>query len=457
MPDGDRLDDIFGAYDVRGVVGDDLDSSVALRLGRAYADHLAPRGGGRFLVGHDVRTSSPALAEAVSVGMRLGGHSVTHLGLAATPLVYWAGAEGRFDGSVAVTASHLPPEHNGFKLCRRDAIPLSSEDGLPDILAAMRAGPPTASTLPVDDELRRAHVLDHYVARLRAHLRPARRVRVVVDAGGGAGGLDTERLLDSVADVDAFLLDAHPDGRFSGRSPNPLDVGATDRLAATVLAHGADLGVAYDGDADRAVAVDETGARLAPDALGALLAVHLLERHPGAVVLYDLRASRALAEDVAAAGGLARRTRVGHAFVKPAMRAADAVFAAELSGHYYYRDLHTTDSGLRSLIELIDLVAAADRPLSELAAPFDRYPTSGEINVAAPSAAAASEVLAALAGRFPGTAVDHLDGVSLDADDWWANVRASHTEPVLRVNVGATTDEVLHARLPEVLDAVGAS
>lgn len=451
-----RLDRIFGAYDIRGVVGDDLDSVVARRIGRAYGDHLCPGGGGRFLIGHDGRLSSAGLAEAFSVGLREGGHRVTHIGLAPTPMVYWVGAEGRFDGSVTVTASHLPPAHNGFKLCRRDARPLSVDDGLPAIEAAVAAPEPPPAP-EISEELGQQRPVAHYAARLGEHLRPARPVRIAVDAGNGVGGLDTEVLLAGRDDVDVLAVGYHPDGRFPNRSANPLDDGATDRLAALVVANGCDLGLAYDGDADRAVAVDETGRRVPPDALGGLLALHLLARHPGSTVAYDLRASRAVPEAITAAGGHPVRSRVGHAFMKPAMRHADAVFGAELSGHYYYRDLHYTDSAIRTLIELVNVVAAADQPLSALAEPFGRYPLSGEVNrrVANPAA-----VVAALADAYAGSPQDHLDGLSVDEDDWWFNVRASNTEPLVRVNVGALDGATLAARQADVLaqvDAAGAA
>ena len=448
----DHLDQIFGAYDIRGVVGENLDSPTARRIARAYGDHVTPDRPGRYLVGHDARLTSPALAEAVSVGLREGGHHVVHLGQATTPMTYWVGAEEGFDGSVTVTASHLPPEHNGMKLCRDDAKPLSVEDGLPEIEAAVRRAlvegdPPPAS--PTDEVTGRIDRMEVYVAALRRFLAPSRPLRIAVDASCGVGGVDTERLLSPVdpvasAGLEVWFLNTAPDGRFPAHSGNPLDEDATTELSALVVERGLDLGVAYDGDADRLVAVDETGARLGPGTLGGLLALRLLEGAPGATVLYDLRASRALPEVIAAHGGVPQRTRVGHAIIKPAMRAADAVFAAELSGHYYYCDLHVTDSGLRSLIELVNLVAASDRPLSVLRRPFDVYPTAAEANREVADRAA---VLAGLEAAYvaDGLTVEHLDGLSVDGDDWWANVRASNTEPVIRVNVGATTADRLAA------------
>ncbi len=458
----DRLEEIFGAYDIRGVVGENLDTPTVRRIARAYGDFVASDHPGRFLVGHDARLTSVALSEAVSVGLREGGHHVVHLGLATTPMTYWVGAEGGFDGSVTVTASHLPPEHNGLKLCADDAKPLSVEHGLPEIQAAVRRAltdgdPPPAPV--VDERTGRIDRLEPYVAALRAHLRPARPLRIAVDASCGVGGVDTERLFATVdpaesADVEVWFLNTTPDGRFPAHSGNPLDESATASLSQLVVDRGLDLGVAYDGDADRLVAVDETGDRLGPGTLGGLLALRMLEGAPGATVLYDLRASRALPEVITAHGGVPQRTRVGHAIIKPAMRAVDAVFAAELSGHYYYRDLHVTDSGLRSLLELVNLVAAADAPLSALRAPFDVYPTAAEANRRVTDRAA---VLAGLEAAYADARLDHLDGLSIDGPDWWCNVRASNTEPVIRVNIGATTQARLdeeQARLWERIDAL---
>lgn len=382
--------------------------------------------------------------------MREGGHHVVHLGLATTPMTYWVGAEDGFDGSITITASHLPPEHNGLKLCAEDARPLSVENGLPEIEAAVRAAstdgdpPPAAS---VDERVSRTQRLDHYVEALRAHLRPARPLRIAVDASCGVGGVDAERLFapnDPAASggVEAWFLNTKPDGRFPAHSGNPLDESATVALSQLVVDRGLDFGVAFDGDADRAVAVDETGARLGPGTLGGLLALRLLENAPGATVLYDLRASRALPEVISAHGGRPERTRVGHAIIKPAMRAAGAAFAAELSGHYYYRDLHFTDSGLRSLIELVNLVAAADQPLSALRRPFDVYPTAPERNERVGDRLAVLQGLEATY-REAGATIDLLDGLSVDGPDWWCNVRGSNTEPVIRINIGATSQSRL--------------
>ncbi len=435
----DRYTRIFGAYDIRGIVGDDLDSITVMEIACAYGDYLCPQEPGSFLIGHDGRWSSPALAEAVSVGLRESGHQVTHMGLSSTPMVYWYGAEGGFDGSVAISASHLPANYNGLKFCQRDALPLSGEHGLPEIEAMVRNRPKQPGR-PSSELLAFASPLGQYVARIRSRLKPVRPLRIAVDAGNGMGGIGTEALFSPFDTVELWRLSFHPDGKFSERSPNPLDPGALDHLSEMVRKRKLDFGLALDGDADRAVAVNEQSEMVPPDALGGLIAMHFLKENPGAVILHDLRTSRAVAEEIEAAGGRPIRSRVGHAFIKRAMREHSAVFAMELSGHYYYSDLHYTDNGLRTLVELINIISAEDKPLSELVKPFQRYPTSGEINLKVTDR---KRVLEALEAKYQDGRIDHLDGLSVDYPNWWFNARASHTELVLRLNVGATSQALL--------------
>ena len=435
----DRYTRVFGAYDIRGIVGDDLDSATIIAIARAFGDYLCPKEPGSFLIGHDGRWSSPALAEAVSIGLRESGHRVTHIGLSSTPMVYWYGAEGDFDGSIAISASHLPANYNGLKLCQRDALPLSGEHGLPEI-EAMSRKIPKQSGRPSSELLAFASPMGQYIARIRSRLKPARLLKIAVDAGNGMGGISTEALFSPFDAVELWRLSFHPDGYFSGRSPNPLAEGALDRLSETVRKRRLDFGFAFDGDADRAVAVNEQGEMVPPDGMGGLIAMHFLKENPGAVILHDLRTSRAVAELIEAAGGKAVRSRVGHAFIKRAMREHSAVFAMELSGHYYYSDLHYTDNGLRTLVELINIASADDKPLSELIRPFQRYPTSGEINL---KVADQERVLTALESKYGEGRIDHLDGLSVDYPDWWFNARSSHTESILRVNIGATNKTLL--------------
>ena len=443
-----RYTKIFGAYDIRGIVGEDLDSPMVRTIAGAYGDYLCPDQPGYFVIGHDSRWSSPALAEAASVGLRESGHNVTHMGFASTPMVYWYGAEGGFDGSIAVTASHLPQQYNGLKLCQRDALPLSSEHGLSEISAMLHRQPEHKEC---NDLLQQASPLALYVARMRDFLKPEKSIKVAVDAGNGVGSIAAEALLFVVDQVQLWRLGFHPDGYFRERSPNPLTEGALDRLSGMVKRERLDFGVAFDGDADRVVAVDETGVMVPPDAVGGLIGLQILRQNSGATILRDLRASRAFPEEIKTAGGYPVRTRVGHAFIKRAMRQQKALFAMELSGHYYYADLHYIDSGLRTLVELVNIVSSTDKPLSRLIEPFLRYPTSGEINL---KVADRDKAILALEKKYQNGQIDYLDGLSVDYDDWWFNARPSNTEPLLRVNIGAISKRLLDEKRGELLEQI---
>jgi phosphomannomutase len=443
-----RYTKIFGAYDIRGVVGKDLDSPMVRAITGAYGDYLCPDQPGHFVIGHDARWSSTALVEAASVGLRESGHSVTHMGLASTPMVYWYGAEGGFDGSIAVTASHLPQQYNGLKLCQRDALPLSGEHGLSEILAMLQRRPQRREC---NELLRQASPLPLYIAKMREFLKPEKSIRVGVDAGNGVGSIAAEALLSALGQVQLWRLGFHPDGYFRERSPNPLTEGALDRLSEMVKKEGLDFGVAFDGDADRMVAIDETGVMVPPDAVGGLIGLHLLRKNAGAKILHDLRTSRAFPEEIRATGGYPVRSRVGHAFIKRAMHQQKALFAMELSGHYYYADLHYTDNALRTLVELMNIVSSTGQQLSRLIKPFLRYPTSGEINL---EVADRDKAIIALESKYRSGQIDHLDGLSVDYSDWWFNARPSHTEPLLRLNIGATSKVLLGEKRSELLEQI---
>jgi phosphomannomutase len=441
---------IFGAYDIRGVVGEELDSHMVRTIAGTYGDYLCRKNSGHFVIGHDGRWSSSALAEAASVGLRERGHKVTQIGLASTPMVYWYGAEGDFDGSIAVSASHLPPQYNGLKLCQRDALPLSNEHGLNEIAATLRRvhRPPRR---PGDEMLRQTSPLPLYIAKIKESLRPDKPVKIAVDAGNGVGSIAADALLSLFDTVQLWRIGFYLDGYFRERSPNPLDKGALDRLSTMVKEQRLDFGVAFDGDADRVIVLDENGDMVPPDATGGLIGINLLRKHPGSTILHDLRASRALPEEIKEAGGHPVRTRVGHAFIKRAMREQQAQFAMELSGHYYYADLHYTDNGLRTLVELINIASASDRQLSHLIRPFLRYPTSGEINIKVQSR---EKTMTSIEDKYRDGRIDHMDGLSVDYPDWWFNVRPSHTEPLLRLNVGAKTKTLLDKRRAKLLSQI---
>ena len=444
----DNYKKIFHAYDIRGVVGKDLNSPIVRAIAYAYGKYLCPDKAGRFVIGYDARWSSPALAEAMSVGLREAGHQVTQIGLASTSLVYWYGAEGDFDGSAAVTASHLPPNYNGLKLCGSDAVPLSSEDGLTEILNILLKVSYQADVMS-NESLLHVSPLPLYAAFLKQRLKPARKLRIAVDAGNSMGGIETEAVFSYSDMVEIWPIGFHPDAKFPSRPSNPLEEGALDQLRQVVLRNNLSFGLAFDGDADRAVAVDEKGAIVQADALGGLIARYLLKQHPGATILHDLRISRAFTEELQASGAKTVRSRVGHAFIKHAMRRHNAIFAAELSGHYYYADLYFTDNGLRTLIELVNVLSAEDKPFSELIKPFQRYPVTGEMNIKVRDW---GKLLDELEKKYQDGHVDFLDGISADYSDWWFNIRPSNTEPVVRVNIGAINDKILDAKRSFLLE-----
>jgi phosphomannomutase len=446
----DWFDKIFGAYDIRGVVGEGLDTPQVIDIARAYGEYLCPEKTGRFVIGHDDRWSSAAFAEAASVGLRRSGHKVTHIGVSSTPMVYWYGAERGFDGSITISASHLGPNYNGLKLCASDALPLSDDHGLDEIKAILRA-PQKTNDRTCNERVTYASPLLEYASEIRHFLRPGRALRVAVDAGNGMGGLETEAILAPFEGIDLWRINFHPDSKFPVRPSNPFIEGALDGLISVVKKNSLDFGVAFDGDADRAIVMDEQGKMAPPDALGGLIAIHFLKKNHGANILHDLRVSRALPELIKTAGGHPARSRVGHAFIKRAMREHNAVFAMELSGHYYYADLHYTDNGPRTLVELINIVSTEDKPLSELLKPFESYPTSGEINL---NVADRNKVLAGLLELYRDAHTDHLDGLSVDYPDWWFNARLSHTEPLIRVNIGATSRNLLEEKRKSLIGAI---
>jgi phosphomannomutase len=436
---------VFKAYDIRGLVPQELNEALARRIGRALGEFLSAR---RIVVGHDMRASSLPLREALTQGLREADVSVTHIGLCTTPTSYFADVVGGYDGSVMITASHNPAQYNGLKMCREMAIPLSGDTGIATLEAMVGAtvGPPGSAEGGLDDR----DMTEDYVNHLLSFVVPGRRLRIVVDCGNGMGGLLCPRLLPRLdLDVDAMYWEL--DGRFPNHEANPLDEANTRDLQRRVRQIGADLGVAFDGDADRVMFVDGLGERVSADLVTALIARSVLERQPGSKILYDLRSSRIVSETVRAAGGVPVRCRVGHAFIKQQMRQQSAAFAGELSGHYYFRDNHFVDCGFFALIQVLNLLAASPRSFAELVGPLRKYAASGEVNsrVADPPA-----VLEALAKRYSDGHQSHLDGLSVDYADWWFNVRLSNTEPLVRLNLEATSARELERRRGEILEVI---
>ncbi len=442
---------IFKAYDIRGVVPDDLDHNKAYAIGRAIGAWL---GEGPIAVGRDARVHSPEIAGALVDGIRDEGIDVQDLGLVATPMLYFGVDQLGSAAGVMVTASHNPGEYNGFKICRAHAVPVGEDSGLKEIEALVESrakAPAAASRGSISDHDVIEGYRDHALA-VGEHRPP---LKVAIDCGNGMASVGLRPVLDGLP-IDVVELYFEPDGTFPNHEADPLKVENLKDVAEAVRREGADLGVAFDGDGDRAVFVDGTGEPVSADLATALIARRMLSREPGARVLYDLRSSRVVAEEVERAGGVAGMCRVGHSFVKAQMREEGAIFAGELSGHLYFRfskDL-IADDGTAALVALLDVLGAEGRSLAELVAPLRCYSASGEINR---RVADTDHVIETIAGEYAeAPETSRLDGLLVRYPTWWFNIRASNTEPVLRLNLEADTAEEMERRRDEILGRIEA-
>ncbi|MFA9445104.1 phosphomannomutase/phosphoglucomutase [Egicoccus sp. AB-alg6-2] len=445
------LDAVVKAYDVRGLVGEQLDADFARAFGAATAEVLLPEGG-RLVVGYDMRPSSPGLAHAFADGVNSRGVDVVDIGLASTDQLYYA--SGVLDAAGAMfTASHNPAAYNGIKLCRPGAVPVAIDTGLGDIrdlAVAVDGLPPAEPGRRSEDDL-----TDRFAAHVRSFVDTAalREVSVVVDAGNGMAGHVWPAVVDGLP-IRTTPLFFELDGSFPNHPANPLEPENLRDLQAEVRRGGHALGLAFDGDADRVFAVDEEGRPVSSSLIGAVVADRLLARHPGATVLYNLICSRTVPETIEAAGGRAVRTRVGHSFIKRRMAETDAVYAVEHSGHYYFRDNFRADSGVIAALVLLEAVADAGAPLSQVVAPYDRYAASGELNYeVADQQAALQRVADAFADRGR---CDTEDGLTVVTAGGWFNLRPSNTEPLLRLNVEADDADAM-ARLRDEVAALATS
>ena len=426
--DLDNLAAVFKAYDVRGIVPDQIDDDLARRVGNAFvvvteADHV--------VVGHDMRPSSPGMSRAFAEGAAEAGADVTIIGLASTDELYFASGWLERPGAM-FTASHNPAQYNGIKMCRAFASPIGRESGLVEIRDLAGAG--VTRTADVPGSISEQDLLADYAAYLLA-LAPVRGrpLRVVVDAGSGMAGLTAPAVLGQL-DVELVDLYFDLDGSFPHHEANPIDPANLVDLQAKVRETGADIGLAFDGDADRCFLVDERGALVSPSVLTALIAARELIRDPGATIIHNLITSRGVPEIVRELGGKPVRTRVGHSYIKARMAETGAVFGGEHSGHFYFRDFWRADSGMLAALHALAALAESDLPVSELLRPFSRHVASGEINTEVLDQQAVLDELEQTWRGRDGVEVDHLDGLTVNHADWWFNVRASNTEPLLRLN-----------------------
>jgi phosphomannomutase len=439
---------VFKAYDVRGLYGSDLDEAGAYAIGRAFVEQFEPA---RIAVGRDMRLSSPAMAAAVIEGAADAGADVLDVGLVGTEMVYFTVGDRGLDGGIMVTASHNPKQYTGMKIVRAGALPVGGESGLLDVRDRAVAG---FGEVGKRGEVVEEDVYPAFVAKVLSFvdadaLRP---LRVVIDAANGMAGTMLPPVLDRLP-VDAVRCHFEPDGSFPNHEPNPLLPENREFIVARTRAEGADLGVAYDGDADRCFFVDDTGEFVPGDFVTALLAEVMLEKEPGGKVIYDVRASWAVPEAISQAGGEPLVNRVGHAYIKHRMRKEGAVFGGEVSAHYYFRDFSQADSGVLPFLLMLELISKRGRKLSEILAPYrSRYFITGEINSTVTDVAAKLLELQEHFGRQG--RVSHLDGVSVDTDDWHFNVRPSNTEPLLRLNLEARSQELMERKRDEVLAVI---
>jgi phosphomannomutase len=444
------LSAVFKAYDIRGLVGEQLDNDLVREVGAAFARLV---GGPAVVVGHDMRDSSPVLAGAFAEGVAREGVDVINIGLASTDMLYFASGELNLPGAM-FTASHNPAAYNGIKMCRAGAAPVGLETGLADIQRDVEQGLPESGATPGQVEDR--NMLDAYAAYLNklVDLKGIRPLRVVVDAGNGMGGYTVPTVLAGLP-IEVTPMYFELDGSFPNHEANPLNPDNIVDLQAKVREVGADMGLAFDGDADRCFVVDENGDPVSPSSVTAMVASRELAKEPGATVIYNLITSKAVPEIVTERGGVPVRTRVGHSFIKQEMATTGAIFGGEHSAHYYFRDFWRADTGMLAALHVLAALGGQDQPLSRLTAEYARYAASGEINSTVDDQHARMQAVKDAYARRDGVTIDELDGLTVELPGGaWFNLRPSNTEPLLRLNVEAPDAGAVSALRDEVLGLV---
>ena len=444
--------DIFKAYDVRGLYPSEINEGVANLIGRGLAAYLRVPS---IAVSRDMRLSSPALAAAFIEGVRSQGTDVIDYGMMGTDMLYFAVVRDGLGGGAQITASHNPKQYNGVKMVRAEALPLSGDAGIGDIrdmIAADRLPPPAARP----GALSNRSVVSDYVEKVMSFVDATviKPFSVVLDAGSGMAGLVAPAMFDRLP-CKTTKLCFTIDGNFPTHEANPLIEENRLDITAEVISQKADIGIAWDGDADRCFFIDGSGEFISGDFVTALLAEAFLLKYPGSTIVYDLRASHAVKDMVTQYGGRALMNRVGHAFIKQRMRDEDAVFGGEVTGHYYFRDFYYADNGLIPALLMLELMSKKNKSLHELLQPFrERYFISGEINTKLASMQDVPKKLAAIEARYTDATIARMDGVSVDYPDWHFNVRPSNTEPLLRLNLEAGSPEMMERKRDEVLELI---
>ena len=443
------LDKIFKAYDVRGIVPDELDESVAEAVGAAFVRLTGTK---TLVTLHDMRASSGPLSEALGRGAASQGADVIHGGLGSTDMAYYASGSLDVPGAM-LTASHNPARYNGIKLCKAGAKPVGIETGLAEIKAMVANGVPAYDGAP--GTVTSTDFLPGYAEFLKklVDISGIRRLKVVVDAGNGMGGYTVPTVFEDLP-ITTIPLYFELDGSFPNHEANPIDPENLRDLQRAVREHQADIGLAFDGDADRCFVVDERGEIVSPSVLTAMIATRELAREPGATVIHNLITSRAVPEIIAENGGTPVRTRVGHSFIKAKMAGTNAIFGGEHSGHFYFRDFWFADSGMLAALHTLAALGHDDRPLSAILAEFARYAASGEVNSEVEDQAGATAKVKNFYGERAGVTLDELDGLTISGPTWWFNLRPSNTEPLLRLNVEAANEAEMAALRDEILGLI---
>lgn len=448
VPTGPKIDpDIFKSYDIRGVVPTQLNAEVARLIGMAFRTEIP---GPNVAVGRDMRTHSAELAKALCDGLMGSGCHVIDIGEVSTDALYFAVGHLGLDGGIMVTASHNPPEYNGFKMCRRDAEPLSGNDGINRMQELISLG-------DLDDpvgggQIEKKDVLEDFTRHVLSFIDVSRirPFKVVIDAGNGMAGVTVPRVFKHLP-CQLIPMYFELDGRFPNHPANPIEPENIKELQERVLAEKADFGVAFDGDADRMFLIDDQGVPVGGDIVTLLVAKSLLAKNPDSTILYNIICSRAVSEGIVAAGGRAIRTPVGHALIKPMMKKENAIFGGEHSGHFYFQKNWYADSGLIALLVAMEVMSEGGTPLSSLVHSLDPYVRSGELNSKVTSI---PKTLERIVAAFPDRMIERLDGISIQTEDWWFNVRPSNTEPLLRLNVEAKSQTVLEEKTAELLQII---
>ena len=438
--------EVFKAYDVRGIYPAEIDEQGAYAIGRAFVEEFKPK---RIAIGRDMRVSGPQMVAALTEGATDGGAEVLDIGQIGTEMLYFAVGSLELDGGITCTASHNPKEYTGFKIVRAGALPVGGDSGLTEVRDRALKG---FGEIARKGSIEKKDIWPAFLDRVLSFIDPSavKPLRVVVDAANGMGGRMLEPLLERLSQIEAVRCYFEPDGSFPNHEPNPLLPENREFIVAKVKEEKADLGIAFDGDADSCFFVDERGEFVPGDFVTALFAETFLAKEPGARIIYDVRASWAVPHTIEQAGGTALMNRVGHAFIKHRMRESGAVFGGEVSGHYYFRDFSKADSGIIPCLLMLEYLSKQGKPLSEVLQPYrERYFITGELNTRVSDVAAKLEELEkhfSAQGK-----VTHLDGLSVDASDWHFNVRPSNTEPLLRLNLEALSSELMEEKQGEVL------